>query len=63
MFGRKQQGFTLTERLVVLFWLTLLVLKVVFIGFIIWAIYKLVVHFTASPAATAMLDTAVTYLS
>lgn len=63
MFGRKQQGFTLTELLVVLFWLTLLVLKVVFIGFIIWAIYKLVTYFTSQPAATAMLDAVTPYLT
>lgn len=63
MFGRKQKGYTTLELFIVLFWIFMLAIKIAVIGVVVWAIYKLVVHFTTSPAATAMLDTAVTYLS
>lgn len=63
MFGRKQQGFTIVQLLVVLLWLLFVVIKLAVIGVVIWAIYKLVMHFTTSPAATAMLETVTPYLS
>lgn len=43
-----------------LFWIFIVAIKLAIVGVVIWAIYKLVTHFTT---ATAMLDTAATYLS
>lgn len=63
MFGRKQKGYTIVQLLVVLLWLLFVVIKLAVIGVVIWAIYKLVMHFTTSPAATAMLETVTPYLS
>lgn len=63
MFGRKQKGYTIVELVIVLVWLFGALASLAFVAFICWAIYKLVMHFTVDPVATAMVGNALSYLS